>query len=171
MSITSNNLRVREVINQVVNDPDYKEISRVPLFSIHQIGLIISAYFLVFGGIYLASNDWTLWLTYPMIIFGTFVAFTPRHDATHKSLSSNKMLNDLLGTISGNLLSPGNSTAIYRYVHLAHHRYVGDKELDPDEVTVGIPSKYYPLGYAVLFVHDQLTVSYTHLTLPTICSV
>ena len=156
MSITSNNLRVREVINQVVNDPDYKEISRVPLISIHQIGLIISAYFLVFGGIYLASIGWTLWLTYPMIIFGTFVAFTPLHDATHKSLSSNKMLNDLLGTISGNLLSPGNSTAIYRYVHLAHHRYVGDKELDPDEVTVGIPSKYYPLGYAVLFVHDQL---------------
>ena len=53
MSITSNNLRIREVINQVVNDPDYKEIASVPLFSFHQIGIIILAYLFVFGGMYL----------------------------------------------------------------------------------------------------------------------
>ena len=186
MSITSNNIRVREIINQVVNDPDYKEISTVPLISFHQIGLILLAYALVFGSIYLhLSMDLSLWIAYPLMIFGFFIAFTPLHDATHRAVSSNKFLNDLLGTISGNLLLPFNSTAGYRYLHLAHHRYVGDKDLDPDEVVVGIPTKYYPLGYVVLFFHDLLmfkwvftkawkrtpTVSYTHLTLPTICSV
>jgi hypothetical protein len=40
MSITSNNLKVRELINQVVNDPEYKKVSHVPLISGHQIALI-----------------------------------------------------------------------------------------------------------------------------------
>lgn len=156
MSITTNHLRVREVINQVINDPDYKEISSVPLFSILQIGLIILAYALVLSGIYFASIGGSLWITYPIIIFGTFVAFTPLHDATHRAVSSHKLLNDLLGTLSGNLLLPFNSTSIYRYLHLSHHRYVGDKDWDPDEVVVGIPTKYYPFGYVVLLVHDLL---------------
>ena len=44
MSITSNNIEVREIIHQVVNDPDYKEVSHVPLISWHQLGLIFIAY-------------------------------------------------------------------------------------------------------------------------------
>ena len=30
MSITSNNLEVREVIHQVVNDPVYRKVSHIP---------------------------------------------------------------------------------------------------------------------------------------------
>ena len=106
MSSVSNNLKVREIINQVVNDPQYKSISSVPLFSIHQIGLVICTFTLVVGGIYLASMGVSLWLVYPVIIFGFYSSFTTLHDATHRSVSSNKYLNDFLGTIAGNFLLP-----------------------------------------------------------------
>ena len=62
-----------------------------------------------------------------------YVAFTPLHDATHRTVSSNRKLNDLLGTISTLTLLPGVTTQIYRYLHLEHHRFSGDKARDPDE--------------------------------------
>lgn len=154
MSTATNNLQVREVINQVVNDPQYKSVSAVPLISIPQFGLLFLTLLLVFGGIYLASIGTSLWLTYPMLIFGFYTSFTTLHDATHRALSSNKYLNDFLGTIAGNLLLPFITTSLYRYIHLSHHRYVGDKDLDPDEAMVGVPTKYFPIGYLALFVYE-----------------
>ena len=153
MDVTSN-LKVREVINQVVNDPAYKAVAEVPLISFHQIGLLLLTFLLVFGGIFLASQGLTLWLVYPLIIFGVFTSFTVLHDATHRAVSSNKFLSDFIGTIAGNFIFQFNTVLLYRYVHLTHHRYVGDKELDPDEVMVGIPAKYYPLGYIVFFLPE-----------------
>lgn len=158
MSFVSNHPRVREVINQVVNDPQYKAVSSIPLFSLHQIGLTLFAYTLVLSGMYLAYQGFSLWLVYPMMIFGFYTSFTPLHDATHRSVSSNKHLNDFIGTLSGNLLFPFNNTTMFRYVHLAHHRYVGDQDLDPDEPMVRIPTKYFPFGYWVCFVYDYFVV-------------
>ena len=62
MDVTSN-LKVREVINQVVNDPAYKAVAKVPLISFHQLGLLFLTFLLVFGGIFLASQGLTLWLS------------------------------------------------------------------------------------------------------------
>jgi len=157
MSITSNNLKVREIIHQVVNDPEYKAASSVPLISMHQLGLILLAYTGIFGGIalYLFAGA-SLWIVYPIMIFSFFTAFTPLHDSTHRALSSNKFLNDLLGTISATPLLPFATTGIYRYLHLSHHRYVGDKDWDPDDALVVIPTKYFPFGYLILFFPDVL---------------
>lgn len=159
MSITSNSLKVREVIHQVVKDPEYREVSHIPLFSLHQIALIIIAYVGVLGGIALnLYADFSLWIVYPIMIFCFYTAFTPLHDATHRAVSSNNWLNDTLGTISGFILFPFVNTAAYRYLHLAHHRYVGDKDLDPDEPMVYIPTKYFPLGYLSLLFPDFIWV-------------
>jgi ferredoxin-NADP reductase/fatty acid desaturase len=155
MSITSNNLKVMEVIHQVINDPSYKKVSHVPLLSFYQVALILIAYISVFGGISLyLYRGVSLWFIYPLIIFGFYTAFTPFHDSTHRAVSSNNLLNDILGTISGFLLFPVSNTPGYRYLHLAHHRYVGDKDLDPDEPMVYIPTKYFPLGYLCLLFPD-----------------
>lgn len=159
MSITANNLKVREVINQVVNDPAYREVSEVPLLSFHQVGLILLAYLGVFGGMALhVYAGLTLWIVYPIMVFAFYAAFTPLHDATHRAVSSNDFLNDLLGTISASILFPFATTAVYRFLHMAHHRYVGDEDLDPDESLVTIPTKYYPFGYLVLIFPDVLWV-------------
>jgi len=160
MSNAANNLKLREVINQVVNDPKYRSVSAVPLISFVQIGLLLFTLTLVLGGIYLASIGVTLWLVYPILIFGFYTSFTTLHDATHRALSSNKYLNDFLGTIAGNIQFPFITTAVYRYIHLAHHRYVGDKDLDPDEAVVGLPANYFPIGYLALFIYDYFAFSW-----------
>lgn len=151
---TSNKLILREVINNVVRDPEYKSIAKVPLFSAHQIGLTLLAVGLVAIGLLMAYSGVTLWIVYPIMIFGFHSSFTPLHDATHNAVSSNKLLNDVIGSISGGLLFPFVTTPMYRYFHLAHHRYVGDKDLDPDEAMVGIPAKYFPVGYLVFLVYE-----------------
>ncbi len=154
MSITSNS-QVREVIHQVVNDPDYKQVSYVPFISFHQLMLIFIAYGGVLGGMWmLIYGGFSLWIVYPIMIFSFYTAFTPLHDSTHRAVSSNNLLNDILGTISGSILFPLSNAVGYRYLHLAHHRYVGDKNLDPDEPLVAIPTKYFPLGYLSLFFPD-----------------
>ena len=159
MSITSNNLKVREVINQVVNDPEYKQVSHVPVISYPQLGLILIAYLCVVGGIALhLYAGISLWIIYPVMIFGFYTAFTPLHDSTHRAVSSNNLLNDILGTLSGCVLFPLSNAVGYRYLHLAHHRYVGDKNLDPDEPMVAIPTKYFPFGYLALLFPDFLWV-------------
>ena len=157
MSITANNLEVRTVINQVVNDPTYKDVSFVPVISWHQIMLIFIAYTCVIGGI-LLHLYWglSLWIVYPVMVFGFFTAFTPLHDATHRAVSSHNWLNDILGTISGFILFPVSNAVGYRYLHLAHHRYVGDKDLDPDEPMVSIPTIHFPWGYILLVFPDLL---------------
>jgi ferredoxin-NADP reductase/fatty acid desaturase len=156
MSITANSLKVREVINQVINDPGYKSVSSVPVISFHQLALICITFFGVFGGMALYFAGVSLWLLYPIMIFSFYTAFTPLHDATHRAVSSNNFLNDFLGTLSGTILLPFSTTAIYRYLHLAHHRYVGDKDLDPDDTMVVIPAKYFPFGYLILFFPDLI---------------
>ena len=159
MSITANNLKVREVIHQVVNDPAYREVSAVPLIAYQQLGLILLAYVGIFGGMALhVYAGLTLRVVYPIMIFSFYAAFTPLHDATHRAVSCNEFLNDLLGTVSASVLFPFATTAVYRFLHMAHHRYVGDEELDPDERLVTIPTKYYPLGYLILVFPDVLWI-------------
>ncbi len=159
MSITSNNLKVREIINQVVNDPEYQQVSNVPLISFHQLALISIAYIGVFGSITLHLYGIApLWIAYPVMIFCFYTAFTPLHDSTHRAVSSNNLLNDTLGTISGFILFPFSNAMGYRYLHLSHHRYVGDKDLDPDEPMVAIPTKYFPIGYLSLLFPDLFWV-------------
>lgn len=155
MSITINNARIREVINQVVNDPDYKKVSEVPLISWHQIVLITLAYIGFLGGIYAYLNwDVSAWIVCPIMGLSAYIAFTPLHDATHRATSSNKLINDVLGSISAFLLFPFLTTPGYRFLHMSHHRYVGDDDLDPDSILVSIPTRYFPFGYLILPIFD-----------------
>lgn len=161
MSITLNNAKIREVINQVVNDPYYKKVSKVPLFSIYQIGLILLAYTGFIGGIalYYFANV-SLWIVLPLMGLSSYLSFTPLHDATHRATSSNKFLNDALGTISAFLLFPFLTTPVYRYLHLSHHRFVGDDDLDPDSILVSFPTKYFPFGYLILPFFDLVAITW-----------
>ena len=161
MSITANNSQVRQIINQVVNDPDYRDIAKVPLVSWHQLVMIVASFSAVIGGmIAIHYYDSSLWLVYPIMIFAFYTSFTPLHDATHRAVSSDERINDWLGSLSGNLLFPFVTTEVYRFLHLAHHRYVGDKDLDPDEAMVAIPTRYFPFGYLVLLVPEVLWINW-----------
>ena len=106
-----------------------------------ELGLVTTAFALfgVSSCVYLIGHLplFAMWIINGIAIY---IAFTPLHDATHRSLSSNRWLNDAIGTLSCLLLLPGITTGIYRYLHLEHHRYAGDPEGDPDELFVSAPS-------------------------------
>ena len=140
----------REILEQVVREPRMRAMTTIPVFAPQTIGLIIAVYAVFGTSTYLYLNGY-LHVVPMMLINGVAIygAFTPLHDGTHRSVSANRRLNDLLGTISCLLLLPGITTRIYRYLHLVHHRYAGDKDKDPDEIFVRTP--WYLVPFIIPF--------------------
>lgn len=143
----------KEVLEQVVRQPRFRALTTIPIIAPMEIGLILAA-FVLFGlsaSLYLSGS--IPWLVMVILSsFAIYASFTPLHDATHRTVSSNRRLNDLLGTLSCLLLLPGITTRIYRYLHLEHHRYTGDAGKDPDEPFVSSRGWQIPLTLAGLDV-------------------
>lgn len=143
----------REVLEQVVREPRFRSLTTLPLFAPMEVGLVLGAYALFALGSWAWLVGmlpwWAMWLVNG---FAIYASFTPLHDATHRTVSSSRSVNDLIGTISCGLLLPGITTAIYRYLHLEHHRYAGDPARDPDEPFVSASPLKLPLVLAFLDV-------------------
>lgn len=147
MTITANP-SVRQVLAKAVQDPRYAAIAHKPVWSLPHIGLTAFAW-----GLFAAAT--TAYLAGPLPLIGAillnqlalYVAFTPLHDAVHGAASSSTRVNNAVGTISGTLLLPGVSTRLYRTLHLEHHRWVGDKQRDPDVWFVHAPKPLLPLVF------------------------
>ena len=127
----------REVLGQVLRGPRYRVPARIRLIPPAEILLILG----VFAGLYFSTLGYlqgTLPVVLTIAINGALVylAFTPLRDATHRTASSNRLVNDLPGTISCLVLIPGMTTGIGRYLLLEHHRFAGNPDKDPDEVSV-----------------------------------
>ncbi|MGQ0632462.1 MAG: fatty acid desaturase, partial [Sporichthyaceae bacterium] len=145
MTITANP-SVRQVLAQVVHDPDYAAIAHRPVLSWPHVGLTVGSWALFVGSTwaYLAGN---LPLIAMLVLnqLASYACFTPLHDAVHNAASGNQRVNDLIGTVSGTLLIPGLTTPVYRTLHMEHHRWVGDRERDPDHWFVHAPKPLLPL--------------------------
>ncbi|MEM9576312.1 MAG: fatty acid desaturase [Pseudomonadota bacterium] len=145
---------VREVLNQIISDPDYGEVAKVPFLSLHQFSLVALCWLGAFASVYGYFQGWFGAPVAVAIMFvSIFISFTPMHDAAHQSLSSNRFLNDLLGTISVQLLLPGANMPLWRTLHMEHHRYVGDEEYDPDDKLVNTPRPFGILYLAFTDLH------------------
>ncbi len=130
----------REVLEQVVRQPRFRELTTIPTFAFQEIGIIVGAFatFALATTLYLqGAIPWILLL--PINATAIYASFTPLHDATHRTVSGNRFVNDLLGTISCLLLLPGVTAGVYRYLHLEHHRNTGSPEKDPDDLLVTWP--------------------------------
>lgn len=124
----------REVLEQVVRDPRAKVLTTIPVFSPITMGILLLSYGIFFGVSYLYLLGELSTISMVLINgVAVYIAFTPLHDATHRTASGSPFVNDLLGTIACFALLPGITTRIYRYLHLEHHRYAGDPNKDPDE--------------------------------------
>lgn len=143
----------REILEQVVRGQRYRELARIPLLPPAEILLVLA----VFAGLYCSTalylqGQLPVWAAVAVNGVLIYVAFTPLHDATHRTVSSNRWLNDLLGTVSCLVLIPGFTTGVYRYLHLEHHRFAGNPEKDPDEIFVATP--LLPKGMFLLAFPD-----------------
>ncbi|MBV9088335.1 MAG: fatty acid desaturase [Mycobacteriaceae bacterium] len=58
--------------------------------------------------------------------------FTVVHEAVHYLVSSKGWVNPLVGRLALVFVTPMFSFAAFRYVHIAHHKYLNDDKNDPD---------------------------------------
>jgi fatty acid desaturase len=62
--------------------------------------------------------------------FGAYAAFTPLHEAAHRSIARARWVNEVVGRLAGVLLVAPFSAA--RLFHLEHHKHTNDPDADPD---------------------------------------
>lgn len=72
-----------------------------------------------------------LWVASLANGFAMYNLFSVAHDGTHRSLSSNKFLNETLGRIAIMMFMPVAPYEAVRWVHMQHHRFTNGP-LDPD---------------------------------------
>lgn len=136
----TNNPGVRDVLNQIVHDPRYHDVMAVPVLSLPQLmlavisvgGFATSCWAYLIGAIPLAA-------AMSINLVAVYLAFTPLHDASHRAVSKDPVLNDLVGVIVGQLLLPGVNMTAFRGIHMDHHRYTGQEGRDPDTGFVHVP--------------------------------
>lgn len=92
------------------------------------------------------------WAAISMGVVASYMSYTILHEAAHANIGTNKRLNEWVGRIGllGCSITP--FFANYRFVHLAHHRYVNDKKLDPDLFCGSGPAWTLPLRWALMDV-------------------
>lgn len=77
-----------------------------------------------------ALGVWPWWATLLLSTACAYVAFTPMHDASHRSVARARWVNEVVGrACSLVLMAP---FAAFRWVHLEHHRFTNDPARDPD---------------------------------------
>jgi vanillate O-demethylase ferredoxin subunit len=139
----------REIFEQVVREPRFRELTTIPLFASQTIGLLVAVFVALASSSYGYTRGLVPWfVVIPLNGAMIYVSFTILHDATHRTVSCSRLLNDGLGTLAALPLIPGITTRIYRYLHLEHHRYTGDARRDPDELFVSAHPLLLPFALA-----------------------
>lgn len=141
----------RQVVANIVQSPSFHQLVNIGALPWQQLLLVLGCHTVFWGGAWLFLQGALPW---PVMLLtsalASYAAFTPLHDAAHGSVSKNPWLNEILGTLSAQLLVPGATARVYRYLHLEHHRHTGDPVLDPDEIMVSAsPLKRF---FAMLFI-------------------
>ena len=97
----------RKLINSIRSTPELASSFNVPLLAIPTVIVFIVS-FLGFGlSTYaLLTGFLSPFITIPISGFFIFWSFTPLHEAVHRNISSINWLNDLIGTLSAQLLLP-----------------------------------------------------------------
>ena len=122
----------REIISEVKALPELTEAFTMPTLAWPTVAI----YFISFIGFGLSTYAYltgalSVFITFPLSAFFVFWSFTPLHEAVHRNVSTINWLNDAIGTLSAQLLLPGFSSSLYRYLHVTHHARTG-QDNDPD---------------------------------------
>ncbi|MCB9588355.1 MAG: fatty acid desaturase [Polyangiaceae bacterium] len=87
----------------------------------------------------------------PLFFLAGFVAFTPMHDAAHKSVAKARWASELVGRFAGFvLLAPFPA---FRWIHLEHHKHTNEADSDPDFYSGAGPRWQLPLRWATQDLH------------------
>mmetsp|Transcript_8291 Transcript_8291/g.17241 ORF Transcript_8291/g.17241 Transcript_8291/m.17241 type:complete len:422 (+) Transcript_8291:205-1470(+) len=89
-------------------------------------------------------------LTVVLSCLGTYICFTPMHDACHRAIAPrDQMTNDFVGLL---VSAPFFfQYSLFKRIHLLHHRYANDSKLDPDNWAGSGPEWLFPVRWATVF--------------------
>ena len=93
----------------------------------------------------------SLWVGLPLLSIFSFVAFTPMHDASHRSIARARWVNEVVGRCCALLLAA--PFPAFRYVHLEHHKHTNHDEKDPDMWSGRGPVWLLPLRWLTQDLH------------------
>jgi len=125
-----------------------KEQLHRPPIALPTVALLIASYAVYLGSIYVFLTDQLPWYVCTLMsTVATYWSFTVLHDSVHMAISPRmRWLNELCGYLAGlPLFAP---MPFFRYIHLNHHRYAGDEELDPDAYAGRGATVLLPLRWA-----------------------
>ena len=76
---------------------------------------------------------------------GAYVAFTPMHDAAHRSIARSRWINEVAGRLA--IIPLFGPFPAIRYIHLEHHKHTNEPDLDPDHWSGRGPRFLLPLRW------------------------
>ncbi|WP_437573994.1 fatty acid desaturase [Sorangium sp. So ce887] len=80
-----------------------------------------------------------------------YAAFTPMHEAAHRSLARSALLNGVVGRLSGLLLMA--PFLAVRHFHIEHHKHTNEEDRDPDHWSGRGPWYLLPFRWATQDLH------------------
>lgn len=139
-------------------DPTKKELPVASKEDLKRPAVAYPTLLLLIGalGLY-GTSAWLCWkgvvngpTAMAMSTYAAYLSFAVLHDAVHFAVApKHRFLNELAGHLAGiPLLAP---FPMFRFIHLSHHRYSGDHQLDPDEWAGRGPWILLPLRWATVF--------------------
>ncbi len=110
----------------------FRQLKQCPGLSWPALGLFLFGLGIMAGSTGMAlSGDIPLWSASLISGFGLYLLFSIVHDSIHRSLSTNALVNEMLGRISLLLLIPAAPMEVARWAHFQHHRFTSGPQ-DPD---------------------------------------
>jgi fatty acid desaturase len=145
-------MSAKTLLHDQTDDPiSFEALTRRPGIAWPTLVLLVVSY-AIFGLSTFAYVQGTLSLFWA-ILFNTiaaYLSFTPAHDASHNSVSTNRQLNEWVGRIATALQSPVPFFRTFRYIHMQHHRFTNDEDRDPDVYVGTGPVWLLPFKWATL---------------------
>jgi len=129
----------------------FKALTQRPNIAWPTVMLLVAA-FALFGLSTFAYLQGALPLFWAILLnaIAAYMSFTPAHDASHNSVSTNRHLNEWVGRIATVLQSPVPFFRTFRYVHMQHHRFTNDETKDPDVYAGTGPGWLLPFKWMTL---------------------
>ena len=125
-------------MDRAASNPARRQVIRTPREPIPKLALpTIGVYFTALTVFMLSTTagiaGWVwIWGTIAVNTAAIFAMFTVVHEAVHYLISSKRWVNELVGRLAFIFVAPPFSFPAFRFIHIAHHKYVNDDENDPD---------------------------------------
>jgi beta-carotene hydroxylase len=127
-------------------DPQFRGAPRMAAWQNPTFWLLGLDVGLVMLGTYgYAAERWPAWVTVALHTLAIYVGFTVLHESVHRLAHRNRLVNDLVGWVTGIALTVTQPT--FRYVHIAHHSKTNQPDDDPDFIVGRGPWWYRPLSF------------------------